>query len=128
MEPLAPTMKKLHIVDHAPGDGHPDLMFWCPACKCGHGVWTSQPNGHTGAVWTFDGNFEAPTISPSILICVKMAVPPVTPENLDEWKLKPWPQTETEKRCHTVISVGIINYCSDCTHELAGKSIPMEEF
>lgn len=121
-------MKLLHVVDHKPGDGHPDLMFWCPACKCGHGVWTTPIYPSRGGLWAFNGDFEAPTISPSILITERQSTPPVTPENLEQWKLNPWPQTEVEKRCHAVVSCGIINYCSDCTHEMAGKSIPMEEF
>lgn len=99
---------KLHKVEkNDEGQEGPDFMFWCPACQCGHGVWTTQPNGHTGAVWEFNGNFESPTISPSLLI---------------------HHGKDGKEICHVVVSLGILNYCSDCTHSMAGKSIPMEEF
>jgi len=98
------TQAKLHKVEHSPGSGHPDFMFWCPACKCGHGVWTTNTKG---ANWTFDGNFEAPTFSPSLLI---------------------HHGKDGKEICHVVVSAGVINYCSDCTHEFKGRSVPMEEF
>lgn len=98
---------KLHKVEKQLGSSSPDFMFWCPACQFGHGVWTTEANAHTGARWTFDGNFEIPTISPSLLI---------------------HHGANGKEICHTVVSCGVINYCSDCTHAMAGKSIPMEEF
>jgi hypothetical protein len=33
-----------------------------------------------------------------------------------------------ERRCHFIITNGQINYCGDCTHDLAGKSLPMKPF
>lgn len=98
---------KLHKVEKKEGQEGPDFMFWCPACQCGHGVWTTSPNGKTGARWKFDGNFESPTISPSLLI---------------------HHGKDGKEICHVVVSCGVINYCSDCTHAFASKSIPMEEF
>lgn len=120
--------KILRKVQHAPGDGHPDYVFFCPACKCGHAVWVSGPNAHTGATWGFNDNMERPTFTPSLKITSQRWVPPVTPENLDEWKKSPWPQTQQTWICHSVVTDGIINYCSDCTHEMAGKQVPMEPF
>jgi len=57
--------------------------------------------------WSFDGNFESPTFSPSLL---------------NTWQFvggKP------EKRCHLFVKNGQIEYCSDSTHSLAGKTVPM---
>lgn len=50
-----------------------DLLFGCP-CPCGCGelrAVTINPlrSGSRRPVWTWDGNREAPTLAPSILIC-----------------------------------------------------------
>lgn len=49
-----------HMVEDR-SKGGPSLgpMFWCVACQCGHG-------GFAG--WTWDGNEEAPTITPSYAV------------------------------------------------------------
>lgn len=103
-------MPKLHSVSHQPGDGQADYVFWCPACQCGHGVWTTGKNGVTGAVWNFNGNMEKPTFTPSLRIegPMKSGGPVVI--------------------CHTNVTDGMIQYHSDCTHAFAGKRVPMEDF
>jgi hypothetical protein len=81
------------------------ICFWCPGCKCGHCIPVSGKNR-----WEFDGNFESPTITPSLLI-----------------------STTDEKRnlhtlCHVVVTAGVLNFCADSAHELSGKSVSMEDF
>lgn len=71
-------------------------MFWCPGCVTHHSYDVSR--------WTFNGNFEKPTFSPSLLIN----------------------QHDPKTRCHLFVREGKIEYCSDCHHELAGKTIDME--
>lgn len=119
--------KILREVSHTPGDGHADFLFWCPACKCGHGVWTTGKNP-SSAIWQFNGNMEKPTFKPSLKIVQETWEPPVTPENMEQYHQKPWPQTKKTHVCHSVVTDGVISYCADCTHELAGKNIPMEPF
>src|SRR3954469_14907107 len=102
-----------------------DYAFFCPGCKCGHGVWTTKRNS-LNAIWTFNGNMEKPTFSPSLLITWTSGDPPVTAENIDEWRRKPWPQTDKKNVCHSFVRDGQIQFLSDCTHEYAGKTIPME--
>jgi hypothetical protein len=36
------------------------------------------------------------------------------------------PRPKGEKRCHSWVRNGSIEYLGDCTHELAGKTVPME--
>jgi hypothetical protein len=86
----------------------PDFIFWCPGCKCAHGVWTSRKNS-MNAIWTFNGNMDSPTFAPSILI----------KHNFVGGK---------ETCCHTFVRDGKIEFLGDCTHEFAGKTIPMEAF
>lgn len=75
------------------------LMVWCPGCEQLHPFRTRGP----GAVWTFDGNVEAPTFAPSML--VNKHHPP--------------------SRCHSFVRSGQIEFLSDCHHALAGKTVPL---
>lgn len=82
------------------GSGNP--VFWCPGCEEVHVMYTE-----TGAIlWTFNGHLEKPTFTPSLL-----NTRPGTPY-----------------RCHVVVTNGVLDYCGDCSHALAGKSIPMVEW
>ena len=40
-----------------------NVLFWCPGCECAHAI--SDAPGR----WKFNGDLEAPTISPSIEGC-----------------------------------------------------------
>ena len=81
--------------------------FHCPGCKSEHSVWTEKPNSN-GAKWTFNENLEAPTFSPSLMISY----------------------SGLEKRwiCHSSISDGQITFLSDCSHDLAGKTVMIPDF
>lgn len=103
------------------------VMFFCPGCKCGHRVWVRDPAPKQPR-WTFNGDFDKPTFSPSILITSMEWQPPVTPENIDQWKKQHWEQKQVEKRCHSHVTDGVIIFCGDCTHSMSGKSVKLEPF
>ena len=65
--------------------------------------------GKPGASWSFNKNFEKPTFTPSVNESQ-------TYEN------------KVIKRCHYVLTDGIMHYCSDCMHELAGRSVALEPY
>lgn len=50
-----------------------DYYFWCPGCKQYHSFRVKvaegevHPSGKPFPVWTFNGNMESPTFSPSLL-------------------------------------------------------------
>lgn len=76
------------------------IMFYCPGCKTHHFI------DHR---WDCTGlEIDSPTITPSILV--------------NGGRVHPG-----EPTCHLYIKNGMIEYLSDCTHDLAGKTIPMEE-
>lgn len=81
-------------------DGSTWYGFFCPGCECGH---------HFTNGWTFNGDMEKPTVSPSLL----------TNANLD---------CPTEPRCHLFIKDGRIEFLSDCTHALAGQTVEMSDY
>lgn len=81
-----------------------DYTFECPACKCHHFFRTNEYR-HGGAMWDFNGDFEKPTVRPSIFV-------------------NPQGHSYTPK-CHSFISDGKIQYLNDCTHELAGQTVEL---
>jgi len=80
-------------------------MHWCPGCEKAHAIYVSSP---AKAVWTFDGNVDAPTFSPSVRI---------------SWN---WPD-EPETICHYFLTAGQLNFCADSTHELSGQTVPLPD-
>lgn len=88
-----------------------DNSYWfdCPGCKKAHCIYfhagtTSHP------VWSWNRSFDKPTVSPSVLVR--------------------WHEGKERKQCvcHSFISDGNIQFLSDCTHELAGKTVPIPEW
>lgn len=87
---------------------------WCPACKTGHAFATDVPNSN-GAIWTFDGNMDAPTFEPSMNITVNA-------------KAHPHHQPDVETSvCHYFLRAGIITYLMDCTHEMRGMKVSLPD-
>jgi len=87
--------------------------WWCPGCKQAHSVPVDSP---TRPSWSFDGNLEQPSFSPS----VRHFVPAQAPD--PEW----WPEGKPEHTfCHYFITAGVIDYCNDCDHEFSGQKVPM---
>ena len=101
-------------------------IFFCPACKEGH-FFDSR--------WTFDGNMEAPTFTPSLRLGPYWRMPP----GWDYEKAERDANGELVRRadgrlvgavewqCHLNLTSGTITFHGDCTHEFAGKTVPMEE-
>ncbi len=100
------------------------LGFWCPGCEQAH--WVAVGEG-PGPRWGYNGNPDAPTFTPSVLVRGIYADPPVTRENMDEWKRAPWPQTRVERICHSFIADGRIQFLGDCTHHLAGQTVDLPD-
>lgn len=71
------------------------LLFWCPGCRCLHHLDTTR--------WTWNGDAEVPDVSPSIL------------NHSDGHR----------PRCHLFVRRGQIQFCGDCEHPLAGKTVDM---
>ena len=90
-------------------------VFYCPGCKCGHWFKTIPPEPQ----WTFNNNMDKPTVRPSILVHSHETI---LPENDATGKVTSTP------RCHSFITDGQIQFLDDCTHELKGKTVPLEDF
>lgn len=109
----------LMVTDHNPGRG---LWVWCPGCGEAHRAQTIGTDGRppTGPCWDWDGNVDAPTISPSLLVGgVQWAE--------DEPFHKPGHAVAAGASivCHSFIRAGKWEFLTDSTHDLAGQTVPM---
>lgn len=87
------------------------ILFFCPGCRDVHAVWQKdKPNPATGAVWTFNGNKQRPTFSPSVLVLGYIEA-----------------GRNMIPRCHSFVENGQIRFLSDCEHDLAGKTVDLPE-
>lgn len=72
------------------GTSYDLLWFWCPGCDEAHAVPVTGPKA-----WTFDGNLDAPTLSPSLLC-----------------------RRGGDSVCHSFVRAGRMQFLGDCTHAL----------
>jgi len=98
--------------------------FFCPGCEVTHNFYDS---------WVFNGDLERPTVEPSIKVeyCRYPLVDPTTGDFargadgeyiLDEHRMLRGAKKMT---CHSFIRDGMIRFLADCTHGLAGKTVPL---
>lgn len=93
------------------------LVIACPACDGQlHGM-RILPPFEPNRQWVFDGNFEKPTLTPSVNIRTGKYVDP---------KFEDSGGVES-KICHFFITNGQISYCSDSTHDKAGMTLDLPE-
>lgn len=94
------------------------LQFFCPGCQEFHAVYLADDH-YSGPTWTWNGDVNFPTITPSIMIKTGKHVDPS------------WEEPEGEKEwstiCHSLITNGYIHFVTDSTHGLAGTSIALPE-
>lgn len=69
-------------------------------------------------VWTFDGNDEAPTFSPSIRI---------TYNGDDHDQRRENGRRAPSACCHYVLINGILSYLTDSSHGLAGQKVALPD-
>ncbi len=79
--------------------GRTVYVLWCPACDDAH---------HIDNTWTFNDDTDKPTFTPSILGEIVF--------------------TDGRRHvCHSYVTDGVWNYLGDCTHNLAGQSVPLPD-
>lgn len=102
--------KKLRSASGA--DGYRAILHWCPGCDEVHGIKIAGQ----GSSWSFNGDYERPTFSPSVLIWT----------NHDGQKRLPEGQRRTE--CHYFIRDGRIEFCGDSPHKLSGQTVDLPDW
>lgn len=81
------------------------VTFECPGCGMLHQARIAGPSVEHPC-WTFNGDLEKPTLSPSLLVR--------------------WGRTgEPPQVCHSFVKEGQIQFLGDCTHDKAGQTVPL---
>lgn len=107
-----------------PDDGH--VQFLCPGCG-NHHTLPIVPGNH--ASWQWNGSLDKPTLTPSILAksghycdhhkpgagcwCTYYAE---FPDDARDFECG---------ICHSFVTDGQIQFLGDCTHHLAGQTVPI---
>jgi hypothetical protein len=102
--------------------------FRCPGCNDTHVVQVrtdGQPS------WGFDGNLDAPTFTPSILVRSGHYAP--GHQGGECWctynaNHSDGPAPFTCAVCHSFVRGGRIEFLADCTHELAGRTVDLPDY
>lgn len=81
------------------------IVINCPGCRHYHEIYTKMPMSN-GARWSFNGDFEKPTFSPSLLIRTGHYACGI---------------------CHSFIRDGRIQFLDDCTHPLKGQTVDLPD-
>lgn len=79
--------------------------FHCPGCGIDHCVSVGGKNS-VGAEWSFNGDPDAPTFSPSINVFA----------------------SDDARRCHSFVVGGDIKFLGDSFHALKGQTVPLPEW
>lgn len=88
-------------------DGREGLSFRCEGCGGHHTVTTTGPSA-----WGWNGDRDKPVLTPSVLVR--------------------YGDQADAKVCHSFVGCngaqpGEIVYLSDCTHHLAGQTVPLAD-
>lgn len=91
------------------------LMFWCPGCDEAHVI---------GPSWSFNGDYDRPTFSPSVKVTGKRRITDEEYERIMAGETVEIP----DMCCHSFVTDGQIQFLVDCTHALAGQTVPLKPF
>ena len=91
-------------------------MFWCPGCDEAHVV---------GPSWTFNGNFDQPTFTPSIKVTSTKIERGADGKWTGEW-VRDAHGTTIPEICHSFVTDGLIQFLGDCTHALADQTVALQ--
>lgn len=93
-------MPKVEPINNSKGE-FAGYIFDCPGCGSHHVYEIPR--------WQFNGDVDNPTFSPSLKAT---------------WN---WGPEREAKCCHFFVRNGRIEYCGDCTHDMAGQTVEMAE-
>lgn len=108
------------------------LTWWCPGCDGPHTIQTGQG---AGPRWGWNGDVDRPTFTPSVLVTW------TEPANLHNEEAMQRDLAEAKRRreageqhvklpcadkcCHSFVVDGQMQMLGDCTHHLAGQTVPI---
>lgn len=93
------------------------VMFKCPGCACAHVIHVVA-EGYSGPTWSFNGDGNAPTFSPSVHVKTGRAVDPSFVRE----------EGDPPEVCHSFVTDGRIQFLGDCDHALAGQTVDLPDW
>ncbi len=104
------------------------LAFRCPGCDEMHYVHVGDGSGPR---WGFNGDYDKPTFTPSILVRSGHFLPEHKPGEACWCTYCAEDEEDGEpgfscKRCHSFVTDGQIQFLSDCSHALAGQTVALK--
>lgn len=105
------------------------IIYWCQGCESSHRI---QVGDGPGPRWGWNGNAELPTFTPSVLVTGRDFTEKGEAD-FEAWHAAGCPDRNGEPfesvdvRCHTFITGGQVQFLSDCTHALAGQTLPLPD-
>lgn len=117
------------------------LLFRCPGCMQLHGPVVGGRDPHNGASWTWNGDYVKPVFNPSLLVKWP-EYSAAAQEFARQFNAKHGryptrdedpPNAWNQRVCHSHIGCngaapGEIIFLADCTHALAGKTVPIPAY
>lgn len=110
---------------NAPEGRYEAIVLWCPGCAQPYadatedehhsGLHMLPVSGAAKTQWTFDGNLELPTLSPSILTRSDHKRRRINGETVDAGPFV----------CHSFLVAGVWQFLGDCTHPLVNQHVPV---
>jgi Family of unknown function (DUF6527) len=102
------------------------VAFWCPGCNEAHQVRIANETTGSGPLWSWNQCTDVPTFEPSILVRGTERLTDAQHAALMEGSAKHFEPKNTT--CHSFVRHGQIEFLGDCTHRLAGKTVPIPDF
>lgn len=101
-------------------------MFWCPGCDEPHVICYAPGR------WTWNGNVDKPTFSPSVLVTGgHYAAGWKGPGCWCDFDARHPDLAPTKfkcERCHSFVTDGRIQFLGDCTHKLVGQTVDLPDW
>lgn len=99
------------------------VWFFCNGCGMPHSLKVNSPNT-PGPNWGYNGNPNAPTFTPSVLVRGVQRLSDAENEAVMRGEeIDPKPFT-----CHSFVTDGRIQYLGDCGHELANQTVELPDW
>lgn len=81
-------------------------VFHCPGCGYDHPFHTDPQHHPTNQSWWWNESLDKPTFTPSLLVF----------------------KDDPERRCHSFVTNGRIQFLTDCHHKLAGQTVELPDW
>jgi Family of unknown function (DUF6527) len=105
------------------------VAFWCPGCDARHHV--AVVDSATAMAWAYNGNPDAPTFSPSVLVRSGHHIPGWVGPTCWCNSVPREPKYDHGFKCiicHSFVTDGQISFLADSTHKLAGQTVSLPDF